>query len=107
MIDEIFGKLEHDGYAYIGKTIINAFGSECEASLQINAEEGDDIIAEQYEAYKYFVEKWDSIQMDILNKILAYYNCNAIQLSIISVVFCHREPLFFMPRNFKNITKNS
>ena len=54
MIDEIFGKLEHDGYAYIGKTIINAFGSECEASLQINAEEGDDIIAEQYEAYKYF-----------------------------------------------------
>lgn len=75
MIDEIFGKLEHDGYAYIGKTIINAFGSECEASLQINAEEGDDIITEQYEAYKYFVEKWDSIQMDILNKILAYYNC--------------------------------
>ena len=32
---------------------------------------------------------------------------NAIQLSIISVVFCHREPLFFMPKNFKNITKNS
>lgn len=28
---------------------------------------------------------------------------NAIQLSIISVVFCHREPLFFMPKNFKNI----
>ena len=24
---------------------------------------------------------------------------NAIQLSIISVVFCHREPLFFMPKN--------
>ena len=34
-------------------------------------------------------------------------NINAIQLSIISVVFCHREPLFFMPKNFKNITKNS
>ena len=34
-------------------------------------------------------------------------NLNAIQLSIISVVFCHREPLFFMPKNFKNITKNS
>lgn len=32
---------------------------------------------------------------------------NAIQLSIISVVFCHRGPLFFMPKNFKNITKNS
>lgn len=32
---------------------------------------------------------------------------NAIQLSIISVVFCHREPMFFMPKNFKNITKNS
>ena len=24
---------------------------------------------------------------------------NAIQLSIITVVFCHREPLFFMPKN--------
>ena len=37
----------------------------------------------------------------------AYAIINAIQLSIISVVFCHREPLFFMPKNFKNITKNS
>ena len=36
-----------------------------------------------------------------------YIYTNAIQLSIISVVFCHREPLFFMPKNFKNITKNS
>ena len=36
-----------------------------------------------------------------------YLIFNAIQLSIISVVFCHREPLFFMPKNFKNITKNS
>ena len=36
-----------------------------------------------------------------------YLEINAIQLSIISVVFCHREPLFFMPKNFKNITKNS
>ena len=36
-----------------------------------------------------------------------YELVNAIQLSIISVVFCHREPLFFMPKNFKNITKDS
>ena len=36
-----------------------------------------------------------------------YDYLNAIQLSIISGVFCHREPLFFMPKNFKNITKNS
>ena len=41
----------------------------------------------------------------INNKYIIIYN--AIQLSIISVVFCHREPLFFMPKNFKNITKNS
>ena len=39
--------------------------------------------------------------------IMEGYKTNAIQLSIISVVFCHREPLFFMPKNFKNITKNS
>ena len=39
--------------------------------------------------------------------VCKYLNSNAIQLSIISVVFCHREPLFFMPKNFKNITKNS
>ena len=39
--------------------------------------------------------------------LIASYFINAIQLSIISVVFCHREPLFFMPKNFKNITKNS
>ena len=40
-------------------------------------------------------------------ELLVYVLLNAIQLSIISVVFCHREPLFFMPKNFKNITKNS
>ena len=40
-------------------------------------------------------------------RLLPYLMDNAIQLSIISVVFCHREPLFFMPKNFKNITKNS
>ncbi len=51
MIDEVFGKLEHDGYAYMGKTIINVFGNECELRLQINAEEGEDILPEQYEAY--------------------------------------------------------
>lgn len=39
--------------------------------------------------------------------VVKYLKHNAIQLSIISVVFCHREPLFFMPKNFKNITKNS
>lgn len=43
----------------------------------------------------------------ILGFIFYKYLSNAIQLSIISVVFCHREPLFFMPKNFKNITKNS
>lgn len=45
--------------------------------------------------------------VDIVEEIAEKYNINAIQLSIISVVFCHREPLFFMPKNFKNITKNS
>ena len=48
----------------------------------------------------YMVDYLISNSMD--NKLI-----NAIQLSIISVVFCHREPLFFMPKNFKNITKNS
>ena len=47
-------------------------------------------------------EKEKKYVIDGYNKI-----SNAIQLSIISVVFCHREPLFFMPKNFKNITKNS
>lgn len=42
-----------------------------------------------------------------MNIMRPYIEANAIQLSIISVVFCHREPLFFMPKNFKNITKNS
>ena len=36
-----------------------------------------------------------------------HYDCNAIQLSIISVVFCHRAPLFFMPKYFKYIRKTS
>ena len=43
----------------------------------------------------------------MLCELFKYCAGNAIQLSIISVVFCHREPLFFMPKNFKNITKNS
>ena len=56
-------------------------------------------------------EKYKEYCMKFSNEeIRAYmvdYLINAIQLSIISVVFCHREPLFFMPKNFKNITKNS
>lgn len=51
-----------------------------------------------------------SICFEALERFSAFLNrknFNAIQLSIISVVFCHREPLFFMPKNFKNITKNS
>ena len=43
----------------------------------------------------------------VFKNTMANKENNAIQLSIISVVFCHREPLFFMPKNFKNITKNS
>ncbi len=45
--------------------------------------------------------------MTFLTSVFLGLSINAIQLSIISVVFCHREPLFFMPKNFKNITKNS
>lgn len=74
MLDEIFGELEHDGYAYMGTLVINVFGKECEVQLQVNAEEGEEILQEQYEAYEQFVEKWDSIQLDILNQILEYYN---------------------------------
>ena len=63
---------------------------------------------------KYVVEKRvcigkmvDDENMNPNDNFYQYYEINAIQLSIISVVFCHREPLFFMPKNFKNITKNS
>ena len=54
----------------------------------------------QNQQSKTFLEKF-------IHNLLMYLQINAIQLSIISVVFCHREPLFFMPKNFKNITKNS
>ena len=55
--------------------IDQVFGNECELRLQINVEEGEDILPEQYEAYEYFIEKWDSIQLNILERILKYYNC--------------------------------
>ena len=56
----------------------------------------------------FFLLVWLPVQQGIFYFLcLTSFLFNAIQLSIISVVFCHREPLFFMPKNFKNITKNS
>ena len=63
-------------------------------------------------AYRFVTKPIDILELeeainDAEKTLLGYSSINAIQLSIISVVFCHREPMFFMPKNFKNITKNS
>ena len=62
---------------------------------------------EIYEFFKLNKGNEEKILKRELNFVAGQGYTNAIQLSIISVVFCHREPLFFMPKNFKNITKNS
>lgn len=74
MTDKIFGELEHDGYAYCGSMEMECFGEKCEVNLQVNAEEGEEILEEQYEAYQAFMEQWEDIQTDILARILEYYN---------------------------------
>ena len=60
--------------------------------------------------YKIYItndcEREDRLGEDV-SKFVSNNKVNAIQLSIISVVFCHREPLFFMPKNFKKKKKNS
>ena len=40
--------------------------------------------------------QWSTRQLERQINSFFYERFNAIQLSIISVVFCHREPLFFM-----------
>ena len=76
-------------------------------------------LAKALNVSKQSVSNWENNNIlpsiEIIKQLARFFSCtsdyllefNAIQLSIISVVFCHREPLFFMPKNFKNITKNS
>lgn len=65
-----------------------------------------DVASKKKELGKFIVQ-YQETDWEFLKRLASHFHTNAIQLSIISVVFCHREPLFFMPKNFKNITKNS
>ena len=65
-----------------------------------------DVASKKKELGKFIVQ-YQETDWEFLKRLASHFHTNAIQLSIISVVFCHREPMFFMPKNFKNITKNS
>lgn len=74
MNDNIFGELTYDDISFMGTASIDFFGKNYEVTLQVNPNDDVEIDDIQYEAYQAFLEKWDFIQKDIAEKILAYYN---------------------------------
>ncbi|MDW7617924.1 DUF2004 domain-containing protein [Peribacillus simplex] len=70
--DPIFGELEYE-YGWAKDTTIHFFGKEKEISLMIDGEEDGKFDEEQYMAYQALMEKWEDLQLSLLQSILDYY----------------------------------
>lgn len=70
--DPIFGELEYE-YSWAKDTTIHFFGKEKEISLMIDGEEDGKFDEEQYMAYQALMQKWEDLQLSLLQSILDYY----------------------------------
>ncbi|WHY59113.1 DUF6985 domain-containing protein [Peribacillus simplex] len=70
--DPIFGELEYE-YGWAKDTTIHFFGKETEISLMIDGEEDGKFDEEQYMAYQALMQKWEDLQLSLLQSILDYY----------------------------------
>ncbi|MGG0251710.1 DUF2004 domain-containing protein [Peribacillus frigoritolerans] len=70
--DPIFGELEYE-YGWVKDTTIHFFGKEKEISLMVDGEEDGKFDEEQYMAYQALMQKWEDLQLSLLQSILDYY----------------------------------
>ncbi|MFJ7993254.1 DUF6985 domain-containing protein [Peribacillus frigoritolerans] len=70
--DPIFGELEYE-YGWAKDTTIHFFGKENEISLMVDGEEDGKFDEEQYMAYQALMQKWEDLQLSLLQSILDYY----------------------------------
>lgn len=72
--DDVFGKLENEiGFGFYGKVKLDFFGTEYDVKICINSSI-DEIDEIQYETFKAFINSFESIQEEIITKLLLYYN---------------------------------
>ena len=72
MEDKFFGELQYE-YGWVGEMTINWYGEDVAVNLVISGEEDEEIDALQYDSYAKFMEKWSTIQTNLLDRILQYY----------------------------------
>ncbi|UAL52751.1 MULTISPECIES: DUF6985 domain-containing protein [Metabacillus] len=77
--DPIFGELEYE-YGWTKDTTIKFFGKETDIALMIDGEEDGNFEEAQYTAYQSLMQKWEELQISILQSILDYYNQKRIEL---------------------------
>ncbi|MFY0802565.1 DUF6985 domain-containing protein [Peribacillus frigoritolerans] len=70
--DPIFGELEYE-YGWAKDTTIHFFGKEKMISLMVDGEEDGKFDEEQYMAYQALMQKWEDLQLSLLQSILDYY----------------------------------
>ena len=73
MKDKVFGELMYE-YGWIGETTINWYGEEVTVNTIISGEEDEEIDALQYDSYVKFMDAWSTIERNLLERILQYYN---------------------------------
>ncbi|MGM0923932.1 MAG: DUF6985 domain-containing protein [Bacillota bacterium] len=71
--DPIFGELEYE-YGWSKENTIKFFGKETDIALMIDGEEDGNFEEAQYTAYQSLMQKWEELQLSILQPILDYYN---------------------------------
>lgn len=89
--DDVFGELEYN-YAWAKYTTIDFYGKEFEIALMVSGEEDGKFDEEQYEAYRWLMKNWKSVQEGLLRTILNYYKETRHELGY-DVVFDENYPL--------------
>jgi len=72
IFDELFGELTYN-YCWEGKTVLNIFGTDQEVFLLINGNEGEEITANQKQAYIGFQQNSAELMRKTENAIFNYY----------------------------------
>lgn len=73
MTDPIFGELAFD-FAWTGEKTVKFCGQDYDIALVVYGDETGGFEDGQYDAYRAFLEKWDTLQPELLEAILRYYS---------------------------------
>ena len=74
MTDQTFGELRReDDYGWWGKQTLDFWGNICSVEILIHNYE-DEITQGQRTAYENFIEKWPTLQENLIEALIKYYN---------------------------------